>query len=97
MTQHDLPAYGDLVGAEPEGEGLHGERLVDARREIQRADDHVVGVAGALTGKAQHAGETTGALRRIAPGLREVVSGAAGSGADGESAWGRSEVGRGPV
>lgn len=60
VTQHDLPAYGDLFRPQPEGDGLHGERLVDAGGEIQGADDHVAGVAVALTGEARHAGTLQG-------------------------------------
>ncbi|GHF08961.1 hypothetical protein GCM10014715_75990 [Streptomyces spiralis] len=63
MAQHDLAAYGDLVGTESEGDGLHGERLVDAGREVERSDHDVVGAVEAVTGKVHHAGETT----RLAP------------------------------
>ncbi|GGX88828.1 hypothetical protein GCM10010515_65180 [Streptomyces fructofermentans] len=59
MAQHDLAPYGDLVRAEPEGHGLHGECLVDPDGQVQRADHDVVGRTGARAREAQHAGETT--------------------------------------
>ena len=43
----------DLVVAEPEGEGLYGERLVHARGEIDRPYAYL-GVPGVLPGDAQH-------------------------------------------
>ncbi|GAA0358540.1 hypothetical protein GCM10009540_93620 [Streptomyces turgidiscabies] len=73
MPQDDLPAYGDLVGAESERHCLDGERLVDPGGEVEGADDHLVGagVTVALTGKARHA-------RRL-QGVRRLID---GSGAD---------------
>ncbi|GAA3890662.1 hypothetical protein GCM10023084_49030 [Streptomyces lacrimifluminis] len=62
MPQDDLPAYGDLVGAESERHGLDGERLVDPGGEVEGADDHVVGagVTVVLTGEARHVGRLQG-------------------------------------
>ncbi|GAA1017024.1 hypothetical protein GCM10009564_53920 [Streptomyces thermogriseus] len=63
MPQYDLPAHGDLLGAEPEGDGLHGERLVDAGGQVERADHDVLGAAVSVTGKVDHAGRLQGTHR----------------------------------
>ncbi|CAM5545906.1 hypothetical protein SANTM175S_06183 [Streptomyces antimycoticus] len=41
-----MAAYADLLARQPEGDGLNGERFVDAGGEVERADDDVFGFRG---------------------------------------------------
>ncbi|GHH22095.1 hypothetical protein GCM10018792_57420 [Streptomyces rubradiris] len=49
MALDDLPAHGDLLRAQAEGDGLDGQRLVDVGGEVQGADHWVH--AGSVQGR----------------------------------------------